>query len=292
VDDSGRISRRALVIGGAALIGATAVGVELAPDSIRRKLGLESSPDHHVPRLGARVRSSSFESAAMRGPVRYAVAVPADPRGVVVCLHCKGAGFRFAFDALHVHDVVAAEGVPLAVVGVSGGPDSYWHKRASGIDPHSMVIDELLPMLKRDLGPLPLAVMGWSMGGYGALLFAERHPDLFAAAVAVSPALFRSPGATSPGAFDDAADYRRNDVLAGVSALEPLTVRVDCGLGDPFLPAVRAFAARLPHPNPGAFGHGYHDAPYWRSLAPAQVRTIAGAMDLQPNADAKRAPAG
>jgi S-formylglutathione hydrolase FrmB len=122
--------------------------------------------------------------------------------------------------------------------------------------------------------------MGWSMGGYGALLAAERHPDLYKAVVGSSPALFPSASATSPGSFDGAADYQRNDVYAHESALAPLVVRVDCGTHDPFLPAVKTFASRLPSPNPGSFTNGYHDAPYWRSVAPAQVATVAAALGL------------
>jgi enterochelin esterase-like enzyme len=280
VDEDGRISRRALVLGGVALAGTTALGLELAPTSIRHRLGLESSPDHSVPRRGAAVRSSSFESEAMRGRVRFAVAAPADAKGVVICLHGRNSTYRLPFDTLHIHDVVADEDVPLAVVGVNGGAASYWHKRASGIDPPSMLVDELLPRLELEFGAVPRAVMGWSMGGYGALLLAERHPELFAAVVGVSPALWRSAGQTSPGAFDNAADYERHDVYAGVHALAPLTVRIDCGLGDPFLPAARAFAATLARPNPGGFTAGFHDSPYWRSVAPAQIRTIAKAMAL------------
>jgi hypothetical protein len=55
-------------------------------------------------------------------------------------------------------------------------------------------------------------------------------------------------------------------------------VRIDCGTKDPFLPTAKAFAAKLPHANPGGFSFGYHDAPYWRSVAPAQIDTIAGAL--------------
>ncbi len=81
-----------------------------------------------------------------------------------------------------------------------------------------MLVHELLPRLERELGVLPRAVMGWSMGGYGALLVAQRHPELWRAAVGVSPALFRAADEAAPGAFDDAADYRRNDVFAAVAS--------------------------------------------------------------------------
>jgi S-formylglutathione hydrolase FrmB len=223
-----------------------------------------------------------MQSAAMRGSVRVGISAPDDTRAVLLCLHARGTlGYRMAFDTVHVHDVVAAAGKPIAVVAVDGGPSSYWHKRSSGIDPQAMLHDELLPRLDRELSRgLPRAVMGWSMGGYGALLAAERRPDLYKAVVGSSPALFPSAAATSPGAFDDAADYQRNDVYAGERALAGVVARVDCGTHDPFLPAVKTFASRLPNPNPGGFTNGFHDGGYWRSVAPAQIDTIATALGL------------
>jgi enterochelin esterase-like enzyme len=270
MEDHGQISRRTLLLGG----GALAVMAACRSSS--------PSPDHRVPQAGAKVRSFRMQSAAMRGSVRVGIAAPTEARAVLICLHARGSlGYRMAFDTVHVHDVVAAAGKPIAVVAVDGGSDSYWHKRASGIDPQAMLHDELLPRLDTEIAPgLPRAIMGWSMGGYGALLAAERHPGVYKAVVGSSPALFPSASATSPGSFDDAADYTRNDVYANEAVLGALVTRIDCGTHDPFLPAAKAFAARLPKPNPGGFTPGNHDAPYWRSVAPAQVDTIAAALGL------------
>jgi S-formylglutathione hydrolase FrmB len=261
--------------------GAAGVGV-VGWSDISHRLGLSKSPDLDVAAQGAPVRSFRMASAAMRRDVRVGISTPDDPKAVLLCLHARGTqGYRMAFDTVHVHHVVAAANKPIAVVAVDGGPSSYWHKRASGIDPQAMLHDELLPRIDIELGSgLPRAIMGWSMGGYGALLAAERHRDLYTAVVGSSPALFPSASATAPGAFDDAADYRRNDVYGNTAALAALVVRLDCGTHDPFLPAVKQFAARLPHPNPGSFTNGYHDGPYWRSVAPAQVGTIAAALGL------------
>jgi hypothetical protein len=264
------ISRRTLLLGGGAL--AVLAACKSSPPS----------PDYQAPAVGAPVRKFTLQSAAMKGPVRFGVSAPPDARAVLVCLHARGTvGYRLAFDTVHVHHVVAAAGKPIAVVAADGGPTSYWHERRSGIDPQAMLHDELLPRVDEIVGPgLPRAIMGWSMGGYGALLAAERHPDLYEAVVGSSPALFRSASATSPGSFDDAADYERNDVFAHAAALAPLVTRIDCGTHDPFLPAAKAFAALLPKPNPGGFTNGNHDAAYWRSVAPAQIDTIATALGL------------
>jgi S-formylglutathione hydrolase FrmB len=116
------------------------------------------------------------------------------------------------------------------------------------------------------------------MGGYGALLAAETHASRFVAVAAASPALWLSPGATAPGAFDDAEDYRRHDVFAGAGGLRGLRVRVDCGRSDPFYRAAQAFVARVPGPVETSFGPGAHGAAYWRTVAPAQLATLAAAF--------------
>ena len=67
------------------------------------------------------------------------------------------------------------------LVAVRGG-DTYWHPRASGEDALAMLLDEFIPYCRRELrlgGAAGEAVMGWSMGGYGALLAAESRPRGF-----------------------------------------------------------------------------------------------------------------
>jgi S-formylglutathione hydrolase FrmB len=180
---------------------------------------------------------------------------------------------------MRLPDVAAAAGVSLVVASVDGGDDSYWHARADGTDAMAMLLDEFIPMVEGQLdGPLPRALLGWSMGGYGALLAAETEPERFKVVVAASPALWTSPGATAPGAFDSPADYHHFDVFAGAARLAGMVVRVDCGTGDPFYAADRHFVVGLPPGHQGGFGPGSHNATYWRSQAPAQIATIAGAV--------------
>jgi S-formylglutathione hydrolase FrmB len=139
-----------------------------------------------------------------------------------------------------------------------------------------MVVDEFLPMLARaGLRTEPrdrIALMGYSMGGYGALLLAsELGPDRVAAVVAESPALWTSAGDAAAGAFDDAADFARHDVFARRRALAEIPIKIDCGLADPFYPAGKEFAAGLDPAPAGTFGRGDHDYGYWRTLAPSSL---------------------
>ena len=120
-----------------------------------------------------------------------------------------------------------------------------------------------------------IGLSGWSMGGYGALLLAERLGRTGCAAVAVdSPALWLRAGDTAPGAVDGAADYHRNDVFAGRPRLAGMPVRVAIGTSDPFYVATKAFVAGL-QPRPATdFSIGGHTLAFWRHSAPAQLRFL------------------
>jgi S-formylglutathione hydrolase FrmB len=173
-------------------------------------------------------------------------------------------------------DFVAAAGLRYAVAAVDGG-ESYWHRRASGEDRMRMLLDEFLPLLERRFGLRPRAVIGWSMGGYGALLAAERRPALFPAVAVSSAAIwptYAQQDAAVADAFDGPADFARNDVFAGSGRLARTAVSISCGTADPFLQNDRAFAGRLAHTPAGEFVAGCHDEDFWRRMLPAQVRFI------------------
>jgi enterochelin esterase-like enzyme len=215
----------------------------------------------------------------MKHPVGWTIAPGPSGRtaGLVVCLHGKGEDHRMAFD-LGLPAMASSLGLPLGVAAVDGGPDSYWHRRADGTDALAMLLQEFVPMIERRLPGVPKAIMGWSMGGYGALLAAERSPDQWRAVAATSPALWTSPGGTAPGAFDSSADYRSYDIWTGLDGLGRMVVRLDCGTGDPFYSATRKLDAKLAFPHQAVFGPGHHDHAYWRRVAPAQLQAIALAL--------------
>ena len=138
----------------------------------------------------------------------------------------------------------------MAMVTVDGG-DGYWNPHP-GDDPMAMVIDELIPRCRRlGLGrpPRRIAAMGISMGGYGALLLAEKYPRLIAAVAAISPAIWTSyPQArqANPGAYASAAAFAADDAVTHAAALGRRPVRVASGYADPFYPGVQALARALP----------------------------------------------
>lgn len=264
--------RRTLLTAAAAgVVGALATGCE---ESTHR-FGARRPRDRFV--------SGSFRSHRMRdAKVGWSIAYPPGHRDgdrlpVVVTLHARSASHRTPFTTLGLDAVLDRlvrdrTSPPFAVASVDGGDHSYYHRRADGTDAGAMVVDEFVPLLhERGLGTHGLALHGWSMGGYGALLLAgARRLPVRAVAVA-SPALFSSSGRTPPGAFDDARDYLRNDVYSHPGRLAGIPVRIDCGTSDPFYLATLDFVDRM-RPRPvTSFGHGGHDAAYWRSVAPAEL---------------------
>ena len=191
------------------------------------------------------------------------------PQPLVVAMHGHGGDADWPFAGVHIDDHVASTG--LAVATVDGG-DFYWHARTSGIDTGRMVIEDLLPLLAgKGLATDRIGLLGWSMGGYGALLLAtELGSGRVAGVVAASAALWQSPGDSAPGAFDYREDFVRNDVFARRAELRGIPVRIDCGRGDQFIAANRAFARELPDAAV-TFDDGGHTEDYWTARAGAQM---------------------
>jgi S-formylglutathione hydrolase FrmB len=226
--------------------------------------------------------TGSFVSAARGGvTTNWAIARPpgqTKPLRPVIALHGKGSDASTVMAGgveQGLAQAVNAGLPPFAVVAVDGG-GSYWHKRASGEDSGAMVLSELIPLLDtQGLDTSRVAFLGWSMGGYGALLLGGRlGPARTAAICAVSPALWPSSGAVAPGAFDGPDDWLANSVF-GMPALASIPIRVDCGDSDPFYGATKQFVAQLPNPPAGGFSPGGHNASFWSAQLPAELTWIA-----------------
>ncbi|MEW9533785.1 alpha/beta hydrolase [Microbispora sp. NPDC049125] len=294
------ITRRTVLAGGLGGLGALAVtgavGAALVEGEVLpgkgwldRTLG-RCGTVPAAPSAAGVVQARAFASRRRRVDVTAVTVLPSGVtsiRGlrVVVALHGYGAtGSSVVRDLAldrYLTDAVARHGAPpFAIVAVDGGSSGYWHRRASGDDPLGMITAELLPLLRRQ-GALAgrVGVIGWSMGGYGALLLGRRLAGRTAAVVASSPALFQGyedARAANPLAFDDAADFARNDVFAKLGALDGVAVRVDCGTSDPFAPMVRRLRQRL-RPA-GEMSDGCHDAAFWRSRLPDQLAFLGRAL--------------
>ena len=229
--------------------------------------------------------SGAFVSRARRKVVGYTVGYPPGfSRGsalpLVVMLHGEGENHRRALAGLTPAQAVGlkVDGAPLApmaLVTVDGGL-GYWHPHR-GDDPMGMVVDELIPMLQGwGLGRPPhrIGAMGISMGGYGALVFAEHHPALFSAVAAISPAIWTSYAqarAVNRLAYDDAAQFARYDAVAHASALARTPVRIAAGFDDPFYPGVAALRDHLGATATFVVEGGCHTGPFFQAQEPGSL---------------------
>ncbi len=163
-----------------------------------------------------------------------------------------------------------------------GGADSYWHDRASGAW-GSYVVREVIPQAVSRLGAdsTRIAIGGISMGGFGALDLARLNPGRFCAVGAHSAALWPNAGESAPGAFDDAKDFARHDVIAAARAGDPYRatpVWLDVGTQDPFRAADTTLAHTLEAHHAAVEFHvsaGSHDHTYWERNWPAYLRFYA-----------------
>ncbi len=126
-----------------------------------------------------------------------------------------------------------------------------------------MILREAIPdAVRRFHTSGRVAIGGISMGGYGALHLAETNPAEFCAVGVRSPAIWRTGGETAPGAFDNAADFDRNDVIAQ-SARLTMPVWIDHGDRDPFVPGDAALVSKL-HAQVHVWPGG-HTQSYWNA---------------------------
>jgi enterochelin esterase-like enzyme len=262
-----------LVAGGGAAI---AVGQQSRGRRWLHSAGLLDGPDLEAPEIETSVVWQTLPSRHMGRDVGVGLYEPDDPEVLLVCLHGRGASHRFAFESIGVDRFVAAAGLPWAVVSADGG-DSYWHPRRDGTDAQALVLEEVIPLVTSRTGSLPMLLLGWSMGGYGALLAASEHPALFAGVAASSPAVWPRFDQAADGAFDDERDFERHDLFRRARELRAAGVRIDCGRDDPFAANIAALAREIA----GAtvrFKDGFHEAPTWRSFVPAQLTFLQHAL--------------
>jgi S-formylglutathione hydrolase FrmB len=238
--------------------------------------------------------SGTFYSAARRTTVGYTVGYPpghgpGDRLPLVIALHGFGGNHADALSGLSPAGALAL-GIggrplpPMALVTADGG-GGYWNPHP-GDNPQAMLTDELIPLCQRKglgAGRNGIGVMGISMGGYGAILLAEKYPGLVGAVAAISPAIWTSYAqarGANAGAFASAADFAADDALTHAAALTRTPVRVASGYDDPFYPGVQAFARALPK-NPGgapaelAFGRGCHTGPFFTAQEPPSLAFLA-----------------
>jgi S-formylglutathione hydrolase FrmB len=260
--------------------------------------------------VSARLTEYTLSSTAMAGQTKVRLLLPAgyDANAnrrypVLLLLHGCCDDFRSWTDDMGAEALTAP--YPVIVVMPDGGAFGWysdWYNGGAGGAPRyeTYNIDELLPWVDSTFRTIPSrsgrAVAGLSMGGFGALSLAARHPNTFTAAASYSgvvdaiamstsgivPPSFFPPAVWGPLATDRARWEAHNpqelaDKLRGLSLLELRTGNgqpgpLDSGTRiDPIETEIgkenQALHARLdelgiPH-TWDYYGPGTHTAPYW-----------------------------
>jgi S-formylglutathione hydrolase FrmB len=159
-------------------------------------------------------------------------------------------------------------------------------------------IDDLLPEIDHTYRTLPgregRGIAGFSMGGYGTMRLALRHPDQFSAMAMMSPAIYAplppltsaarvAPAFETGGSFD-AARWQQMNYPALLDDFArsgyPMRVQLTAGLQDALdtETAASAFATlwRAHHwPCDLRLSPGGHDYAFWRRALPMALRFLA-----------------
>ncbi|WP_091111744.1 hypothetical protein [Nocardioides psychrotolerans] len=226
------LSRRALLLGTSSTLAVGAaggVGIQQGvlpgrpwlQGQLRLNGGTGGVPDVEP---GPVARGSFVSAARLGAPTRWALARPpgiTGPLPLVVALHAYGhdvetlLGPGFGLPQ-HLAAAVAAGAPPFQVAMADGGT-TYWHERPDGEDAGAMIVDGLLPLLQeRDVPTEQVGLIGWSMGGFGALHLAGiLGSDRVPAAVATSAAIWTECDERDP------ARVRRRGRVGRVHALRP-----------------------------------------------------------------------
>jgi predicted peptidase len=255
-----------------------AIAITAGTDVVDEVTGLIDGPGTNV--------SGAFYSRYRRRTVGYTVGYP---DGASTDARIPFAIYMHGYRGDHTNAVpghspggaasLASDIRHMAIVTVDGG-QGYWHPHP-GDDPMRMVVNELIPMMRArglGLGVREIAVMGTSMGGYGAIIFAEHYRGSFASVGAISPAIFDSfawAHYVNPGAFWSAKDFATYDAISHAGSLSGTPLRVASGEDDPFHPWVEDFARVVPAPGQVVFPPGAHTAAFFNSQIEPAVRFVA-----------------
>jgi putative tributyrin esterase len=256
-------------------------------------------PDH--PRITSNtvLRDVTFHSAALNRDMPYRVILPASVAPgqklpAVYLLHGGGGDFR---EWSNDSDVARFAEFGLVLVMPEGNSSYYMN----AVDPpqdryEDYIVHDLIVDVESKFPVVPLrsnrAIIGLSMGGFGAVTLALRHPDLFAFVGGLSSAIDVPRRAFSIKRLQQSRHYseifgpsgsqtrRERDPFVLIGTENPEAAPyffLTCGEQEGLLPANREFVARLAahhyrfefHTVPGG-----HDWNQWNGWLPSLFRSL------------------
>lgn len=260
-------------------------------------------PDH--PRLSTHValRDVVFHSAALGREMRYSAVLPApipshQKLPVAYLLHGGGGSFR---DWSNYSDVARFAETGLVLVMPQGDYSYYVNAVERPEDRYEdYIVQDLLSDVEARFAigsdRRNRAIVGVSMGGFGAIKLALSHPDLFAFAGALSPAIdvprrrfswmriqqYRSQSSIF-GPWDSSA-RQRNDPFLLARSVDPAKAPylfLACGEGESLLSPNREFAAVVTEQHLRHEFHvlpGGHDWKQWNKQLPGLFERLLSSL--------------
>ena len=255
----------------------------------------QPAPADH-PRLtpGVVLKDVTFHSAALNRDVPYRVVLPlkitpGTTLPVVYLLHGGGGGFH---DWSNYSDVARFAERGLILVMPEGASSYYTNSATRPQDRYEdYVVHDLIADVESKFPATPdkddRAIIGISMGGFGAVNLVLKHPELYAFAAGLSPALDVP---SRPFSVKRIGQWKQHSAIFGAwgsqtrhdndpyvlaRSVDPARVPyiyLSCGDKEGLLPANRKFAALLEQRRIGHEFHvvsGGHDWNQWNTQVPA-----------------------
>lgn len=262
-----------------------------------------------------------FESTALKRQWSYAVYLPTDYEvskldyPVLYLLHGAG-GNRNDWAALGgiqatADQLIRSGAIPPALIVMPDAGNSWYVDGAEKME--TAVLEDLLPDVERHFRALHeregRLIGGLSMGGYGALRFALKYPETFAAAALLSPAIY-DPEPPPQSAARRAEAFGGKEFDAGLwrslnypalwegylQKKTPVPMYINSGDDDHLSiaqEAVKLYELLRKHEQPAELRivDGGHAWPVWAGTVGDALRYIFG-FAARPQATKSRSPAG
>jgi len=282
------ITRGAFVAGAACALGGCGVRAQLRSALYNCRLP-EALPD--VPT--ALLLRGTIQSRVLGKAVRYTVTrSPGSQRlrGIAYVFPGRGRAADDLFAALgydkYLASLASELDFPALAVAVVDGGEASSGKRIEFDERLAMFDREFVPAVRHELGvaaDVPESLIGYSIGGFGALLAAAREPHRYRAVAVAAPTVWQSyeqQRATFPDAFSNRTDFDRHSIFSQIDALRLQELLIDCGRADPFADTIELLGKLLPHAVV-RIREGCHDDAFFRSTVPDQLRFVGHRLSLR-----------
>jgi len=265
--------------------------------------------------------SLKVKSTALGKDVEYNIYLPADYEKsnrqypVLYLLHGYGddeTGWTQFGEAQIIADRLQGEVAPMIIVMPDAGVSWYINNYDGKVKYEDFFIKEFIPYIDANYRTRPTkqyrAVAGLSMGGYGTLIMATKHPELFSSAAPLSSGVFTDEEIVNgdPHMWNDVMGnlygkkdlagkdrltdhYNKNSILkiietGSADELKKVRFYIDCGDKDFLIKGNMALHAALIDkkiPHEFRVREGVHNWTYWRTALPEVLKFISVSFHQQ-----------